>query len=43
MNWDAIGAIAGIIGVGLVIISLVYVGVQIGQSNMANGWTLGRK
>jgi len=33
MNWEAIGAIAGIIGVALVIISLVYVGVQIGQSN----------
>ena len=33
MNWEAIGAIASIIGVVLVVVSLVYVGIQINQSN----------
>jgi hypothetical protein len=33
MNWEAIGAIAGLIGVGLVIVSLLYVGIQVRQSN----------
>jgi hypothetical protein len=33
MDWEAIGAIAGLIGVGLVIVSLIYVGAQIRQSN----------
>lgn len=33
MNWEAIGAIAGLIGVGLVVVSLIYVGAQIRQSN----------
>ncbi len=33
MNWEAVGAIAGIVGVILVVVSLVYVGIQINQSN----------
>ncbi len=33
MNWEAIGAIAGLVGVGLVVVSLIYVGIQIRQSN----------
>ncbi len=33
MNWEAVGAIAGLIGVGLVIVSLLYVGIQVRQSN----------
>ena len=33
MNWEAVGAIAGIIGVGLVVVSLIYVGIQINQNN----------
>ncbi len=33
MNWEAIGAVAGLIGVALVIVSLIYVGIQIRQSN----------
>ena len=33
MNWEAIGAITGLIGVGLVIVSLLYVGIQVRQSN----------
>jgi hypothetical protein len=33
MNWEAIGAIASIIGVGLVVVSLFYVGIQIKQNN----------
>ena len=33
MNWEAIGAIASIIGVGLLVVSLVYVGMQINQNN----------
>jgi len=33
MNWEAIGAIAGLIGLGFVVVSLVYVGIQIKQSN----------
>ncbi len=33
MNWEAIGAVAGLIGVGLVIVSLIYVGIQMRQSN----------
>ncbi len=33
MNWDAIGAIADIVGVVLVIVSLVYLAMQVRQSN----------
>jgi hypothetical protein len=33
MNWEAIGAITGLVGIGLVIVSLIYVGIQVGQSN----------
>ena len=33
MNWEAIGAITGLVGIGLVIVSLMYVGIQIRQSN----------
>ena len=33
MNWEAIGAIAGLLGVGLIVVSLVYVAIQIKQSN----------
>ena len=34
MNWDAVGAIAEITGVFVVMISLVYVGIQIRQNTM---------
>ena len=34
MNWDAISAIAGILGVLAVVISLVYVGFQVRQNTM---------
>ncbi len=33
MNWDAIGAVAEIVGLVVVIASLIYVGKQIGQNN----------
>jgi hypothetical protein len=33
MTWKAIGAITGLVGVGLVVVSLFYVGIQIRQSN----------
>lgn len=33
MNWDAIGAIAEVFGVGLVVVSLIYLAAQVKQSN----------
>ena len=33
MNWDAIGAVAEIIGAMTILVSLVYVSMQIRQSN----------
>lgn len=33
MNWDAIGAIAEVVGVATILLSLIYVAVQIRQNN----------
>ena len=33
MNWEAIGAVAEVIGVAAILLSLIYVSVQIRQSN----------
>jgi hypothetical protein len=33
MNWDAIGAVAEVMGVATILISLIYVSIQIRQSN----------
>ena len=33
MNWDAIGALGEVLGSGLVMISLIYLAVQVSQSN----------
>ena len=33
MNWEAIGAITGLVGIALVIVSLLFVGIQVRQSN----------